>query len=112
MAGRLASREDVIRALVRYADWWQPQTASVYRVVGKATTKGDGIPAGLLETLDERAELCRRMERLSERDRHLLFLWYLKQVPVEDVARTLQLSRRQCFRVRTKALRVLADAGA
>jgi DNA-directed RNA polymerase specialized sigma subunit len=111
VAARIASREDVIRALVRYVDWWQPRSASVYRIGGRRTTKGDGIPAGLLETLDERAELCRRMELLSERDRHLLFLWYVEQAVVEDIARTLRLSRRQCFRVRAKALRVLTDSG-
>ncbi len=51
------------------------------------------------------------MELLSERDRSLLFLWYVKQDAVEDVARTLRISRRQCFRIRTKALRTIVDAG-
>ena len=51
------------------------------------------------------------MELLSERDRSLLFLWYVKQDAVEDVARILRISRRQCFRIRTSALRTVVDAG-
>jgi DNA-directed RNA polymerase specialized sigma subunit len=111
MALLLASRDEVIRALVRYADWWQPRTASVYEIGARRTTRGDGIPAGLLDSLDERTELCRRMELLAERDRSLLFLWYVKQDVVEDVARTLRISRRQCFRIRTKALRTIVESG-
>jgi DNA-directed RNA polymerase specialized sigma subunit len=106
-----ASRDEVIRALLRYTDWWQPRTGSVCEIGARRITRGDGIPTGLLEALDERTELCRRMELLSERDRSLLFLWYLKQDAVEDIARSLRISRRQCFRIRTKALRTIVDAG-
>jgi hypothetical protein len=107
----LSSPADVIRALVTYTDWWQPTTASIYEVgaARRASSGGDGIRPGLLETLDERDELCRRMERLGDRDRHLLFLWYLKQDEVLDIARALKISRRQCFRLRAAAVRVLAD---
>lgn len=111
MATLLASRDEVIRALLRYTDWWQPRTVSVYEIAAGRTTWGDHIPAGFLDALNERTELCRRMELLSERDRSLLFLWYVKQEAVETVARTLRISRRQCFRIRTKALRAIVDAG-
>lgn len=94
-----------------YTDWWQPQTASLYRIGAKPGTKGDGIPVGLLDALDERIELCRRMDLLPERDRYLLFLWYVKQEAADDIARTLRISRRQCFRIRAKALRTIIDAG-
>jgi DNA-directed RNA polymerase specialized sigma subunit len=110
MSAPLASPGDVIRGLVRYTDWWQPATGSVYQVTGKRPAARDGITPGLLETLDERAELCRRMSMLSGRDRQLLFLWYVKQDSVQDIARALQISRRQCFRLRASAIRTLVDA--
>ena len=105
----LETRESVIRALITYTDWWQPATASVFRVARRDGQAGDGIPPGLLDTLDERTELCRRMRPLADRDRELLYLWYLRQLPVDDIAQTLHISRRQCFRRRASAIRCLWD---
>jgi hypothetical protein len=107
--GRFASADEVIRGLVRYTDWWQPTSASIYRISGRRVGSGDGLAPGLLDTLDDRTELCRLMSTLSDRDRHLLFLWYVKQDDVLQIARTLHISRRQCFRVRTNAIRALID---
>lgn len=109
----LDSRYDVIRCLVTYADWWQPSTSSVLKTGAARLDKniGDGLRAGLLETLDERTELCNRVVQLPEADRHLLFLWYVKQLHVDDVAGTLRLSRRQCFRRRTAAIKKIVDLG-
>ena len=109
VSGRFATADEVIRGLVRYVDWWQPSTSSLYRLSGRRVASGDGLSPGLLETLDERTELCRRMASLSDRDRQLLFLWYVKQDDVLQIARTLRLSRRQCFRIRTSAIRALID---
>ena len=41
----LASREDVVRALITYTDWWQPVTASIYEVgaARRSSSDGDGI---------------------------------------------------------------------
>lgn len=111
LPGRLASPDEVIRALVRYTDWWQPATSSVYHISGRRNVSGDGIAPGLLETLDERTELCRRMATLPQRDRSLLFLWYVQQEAALDIARMLRISRRQCFRIRANAIRTLAEAG-
>lgn len=107
------SPAEVIRGLVTYTDWWQPATTSVIQVgaARRSTDLFDGIPSGLLATLDERTELCRRMLNVGDRDRHLLFLWYVKQLPVEDIARTLKISRRQCFRLRAQAIRDIIRLG-
>jgi len=107
----LGSRESVIMALVRYTDWWQPSTTSVMQVPRRGASNGDGIRPGLLETLDLRTELCRRMQLVSDRDRELLYLWYLEQLPVGDIAKALRISRRQCFRRRAAAIRTIVDAG-
>jgi hypothetical protein len=109
----LQSRDEVIRCLVSYSDWWQPSTTSVFAVGAARRSKelSQGFRAGLLETLDERSELCRRMRQMSDRDRFLLYLWYVRQLHVDDVASTIGISRRQCFRRRSAAINRLVDMG-
>lgn len=106
-----ASTNDVIRALLTYTDWWQPATGSIIEVgaARRDSSAGDGIRPGLLETLDGRTELCRRMMLLSDRERHVLFLWYVRQLPAHEIAREVRISRRQCFRIRSKAVQALTD---
>jgi DNA-directed RNA polymerase specialized sigma24 family protein len=111
--GWLSSPLEVVQALLRYTDWWQPFSTSVLQVAAtrRAGFGGDGIRPGLLETLDERTELQRRMQRIGERDRRLLFLWYVKQLDVRDIARALGISRRQCFRIRARAIQSIVECG-
>ena len=97
--------------MITYTDWWQPNTASVYQVGKRGHSFAtDGIRGGLLDTLSERDELCRRMQDVAETSRRLLYLWYLRQLPVTEIARELQISRRQCFRRRAAAIRALVEA--
>lgn len=106
----LTSPQDVVRALLTYVDWWQPFTSSVLQ----ATHRGgehDGIRAGLVEHLEERAELCRRMERLDERERRLLYLWYVKDASPREISRACKVSLRHCHRVRAKAIRTIVELG-
>jgi DNA-directed RNA polymerase specialized sigma24 family protein len=111
LSGSFASTQGVIRALVTYTDWWQPATGSLLQVGGARRDGGygDGLRSGLLDTLDERTELTRRMTRLSERERAVLFLWYVRQLAAFEIGRELGISRRQCFRIRSKAIRSLVD---
>jgi DNA-directed RNA polymerase specialized sigma subunit len=108
---RLDSPQRVIRCLVTYTDWWQPDTSSVLQVAGSRSQNSEGFRQGLIDTLDERSEICRRMEHLRDRDRHLLFLWYVEQRPTEEIARALGISRRQCFRRKSRAIRTLIQLG-
>ena len=112
--GWLLFPNEVIRCLVTYTDWWQPATSSLIQV-GAAARRGnghtDGLQSGLLENLDKRTELCLRMQQISDRDRQILFLWYVEQLPVWDIARAVGISRRQCFRRRAQALRKIAELG-
>ncbi len=109
----LQSAREVIRTLVTYTDWWQPSSTSVLQVgvARRSNDLAEGFRPGLLDTLDERTELSRRMQSVEERDRYLLFLWYVQQLEVADIARRVGLSRRQCFRRRTKTIRSLVDDG-
>jgi DNA-directed RNA polymerase specialized sigma24 family protein len=109
----LESPRQVVWSLLTYTDWWQPATTSVLQV-GAARRKSqfpEGIPAGLLETLDVRAELCRRVSLLEDRDRQVLYLWYVVQLPAEDIAKAVRISRRQCFRRRARAIRKIVEFG-
>jgi DNA-directed RNA polymerase specialized sigma24 family protein len=107
----LATAGDVIRSLVTYTDWWQPSSTSLMQIgaARRSTDVPEGFRAGLLESLPERMELSRRMRRVSDRDRRLLFLWYVQQLEVNDIAKAVGLSRRQCFRRRGQAIRALVD---
>lgn len=108
---RLQTSQHVIRCLVTYTDWWQPDTSSVLQVAGSRSQNSEGFRQGLIDTLDERSEICRRMEYLRDRDRHLLFLWYVEQRATEEIAKRLRISRRQCFRRKARAIRTLVRLG-
>ena len=41
------------------------------------------------------------------RSRRILFLWYVKQLPAQDISKQVGISRRQCFRRRARAIRIL-----
>jgi DNA-directed RNA polymerase specialized sigma subunit len=109
----LSSSQEVIRCLITYSDWWQVSSTSVIQVGNARRSKNlaAGFRQGLIETLDERTELSRRMTLLSDDDRMLLFLWYVKQLPMSDISREIGLSRRQCSRRRSKAIQNIADSG-
>ena len=113
MSGFLASDSDVVRGLLTYTDWWQPTTSSVLQVGAARRSSGqtDGIGIGLLDRLDERAELRRRMQVLDEPDRRLLYLWYVAQLPAARIAQLLGISRRQCFRRRASAIHRIVELG-
>jgi DNA-directed RNA polymerase specialized sigma24 family protein len=113
MSGFLRSPTEVARGLLTYTDWCQPATSSVIQVgaARRRTAQTDGIPPGLLRTLDERTELCRRMRHLRDVDREVLFLWYVRQLAVEEIASELRISRRQCFRRRSTAIRKIVELG-
>jgi hypothetical protein len=110
----LDTHDGVVRALLTYTDWWQPNTSSVMQVGAMRRSGrgfGDGIHPGLISTIDVRSELSRRMNQLDERDRTLLFLWYVRQLAVTDIARSIHTSRRHCFRLRASAIRKIVELG-
>ena len=109
----LDTEQQVVFCLLTYVDWWQPSTSSLLQVpAGRRNRRtSDGLRPGLLETMDVRSELSRRVLMLGDRDRKLLLLWYVEQLAVEDVARALRISRRQCFRRRAHAIRKIVELG-
>ena len=110
---RLDSPDGVIRCLLTYTDWWQPSTGSIIQVAAarRQSEAAQGFRSGLLETMDERSELTRRAQLLGERDRRILVLWYVGQLPAEEIARSVGISRRQCFRLRAAAIQKIVKLG-
>ncbi len=109
----LHSPQQVIRCLITYTDWWQPVTSSVLQIAaaGRKREAPDGLRPGLIEHLDERTELCRRMEHLKERERLLLYLFYVKELEIPKIARQIRTSVRHVFRIRAAAIKKIVDLG-
>lgn len=101
---------DVIRALARFRDCYDPKTASLMLVGSHAQDPhAEPFRAGFIARFDERAELLRRLATLDERARRLLVLWHVEAVPVAHIARRLGISRVHCYRVNRRALDAILD---
>ena len=106
-----ATPEGVAYVLKRYRDVFDPKTSSVIQASQGAFDPSLGpFRNGFIARLDEREELRRRMaERIEDRERRLLFLWYVADLPPAGVARTLGISRMHAYRLRKGALSALCD---
>ena len=84
-----ASPAGVISTLRRYRDVFDLRSASLLPVSRQGFDPSQGpFCAGFISRLEEREELRRRMaDRLAERERRLLFLWYVLAVRPDDIAR-------------------------
>jgi len=108
----LATPKGVASCLIAFADHLQPSTSSVLRFSGVGRRDcGDGLRPQVVDDLDIRSELTRRMSLLDPQDRHVLFLWYVRGLHVDDISKELGLSRRQCFRRRAGSVRALIQLG-
>ena len=97
--------------LRRYREVFDPRTTSLLLVSRQGFDPSQGpFRAGFVSRLDEREELRRRMaDRLAERERKLLFFWYVLELRPAEVARTIRVSRVHCYRLRKDALSALCD---
>jgi DNA-directed RNA polymerase specialized sigma24 family protein len=106
---RFHDRSDIVRALARYGDEAGPRTGSVMFVGGAPPRSREPFHPGVIAGLEERAELARRLRRLGDRDRLLVFLWYVQGWSVPRIAAHLGISRVHCYRVRDRALGAMLD---
>jgi hypothetical protein len=108
----LDSFASVERALARYSDPLQPRSGSVG--VGPATKpSGDRFPfhPALLDGLEERAELRRRMVWLDNEEAVVLVRWYVEGAHPDVIARELGRSVRHVYRHRVTAIECLVSLG-
>jgi len=102
---------DVERALGRYTDPLQPRTGSVTVLSGKRGPSPFPFHPALLDALEERAELRRRLACLPDEDVYVLIRWYMEGANPDDIARGLRRSRRHVYRRRSAAVAGLAALG-
>lgn len=101
---------DIISALKRFRDVYDPRTASFMLAGG-----GGGDPhaepfrKGFIAHFDERAELTRRLRRLDDRARRLILLWHVEGRPVTHIAKLIGVSRVHCYRLSRRALEEMLD---
>jgi DNA-directed RNA polymerase specialized sigma24 family protein len=108
----LDDASQVITALVRYHDVFDPRTTSVLTVSGGTrSVGGEPFRGQLIGGFEQRVELVRRLRRLSHRERALLYLWYVESLPVVKIAKRLGVSRVHCYRLRRRALEAMTLGG-
>jgi hypothetical protein len=107
----LATETEVVRALTRYRDIFDPRSGSVI-VAGRSQgcrSERDPFRGGFIGGIEERGELVRRLSLLDPRSRRVLCLWYIAALPVTHIARRVGLSRMHCYRLRNRALRRMIE---
>jgi DNA-directed RNA polymerase specialized sigma24 family protein len=102
----------VERALTRYTDPLQPRSGSV-SVVPSTKPSGDRFPfhPALLDGLEERTELRRRMAWLGAEEATVLVRWYIEGARPEKIAGDLGRSVRHVYRYRVAGIERLVSLG-
>ena len=99
----------VERALSRYTDGFQPRTGSITALGGggKGAGSSDPFHPSLLEDLEEREELRRRMAWLDREEAVVLFRWYVEGAKPVAIAAGLGRSLRHVYRRRSSGIEAL-----
>lgn len=103
----------VERALRRYTDPLQPRTGSCTAIPRSGGSSGSGAvfhPA-LLDDLEERTELRRRMAWLGREEAVVLFRWYVEGAKPQAIADGLGRSLRHVYRRRIAGIESLLALG-
>jgi DNA-directed RNA polymerase specialized sigma subunit len=101
----------VVKGLKAYRDYYGPKSSSVLIASNKTTdVDADPFRRGFLDSLSERTELLHRISSLGERERAVLMMWYVLDLPVRTICEKLSLSRTHCYRLRDRALFSMLDA--
>jgi DNA-directed RNA polymerase specialized sigma24 family protein len=108
----LASYASVERALTHYTDRLQPRTGSVTSPGGgKGSAGRNPFHPALLERLEERTELRRRIAWLAPEEAVVLLRWYVEGAKPDRIARDLGRSLRYVYRRRAAGLDTLVALG-
>jgi hypothetical protein len=110
-ARSLGSEDAVIRALQHLRDFSDPRTGSILHVASTGERRREAFHPGLVAGLEERAALARALKQIAPRERLLLFMWYVEERPVTEIAAQLGISRVHCYRLRNGALARMTRSG-
>jgi len=102
--------ESIERALRHYADAVQARSTSIM-ACSSSGGGGDRFPfhPSLLDSLDERTELRRRMVWLEPEEREVLVGWYVSGLGPHTVAARMNRSVRHVYRLRRSAIEYLVS---
>lgn len=97
--------DQVVAGLKAFRDHYGPKSSSV----AVASNRGRDIDAdpfrrGFLDSIEARTQMLQRLATLDERERAILMLFYVADLPARDVCDRLRLSRSHAYRLRDKAL--------
>lgn len=107
----LTTTGEVVGALKAFGDFYHPKTNSILIASGSPRDPhGDPFRRGFIDSLEIRTELLRRLATLEERDRNLVMLWYVSEVPVRDLCARMGVSRATLYRLRDRALQQMTEA--
>lgn len=105
------NRSHIVRALGRLEEGQGPNTTSLVAADRlQRDPSADPFYPGFLSGLERREELIRLLRGLDERSQRLLFLWFVGERPVTEIAAALGISRVHCYRLRDKALDQMIEA--
>jgi RNA polymerase sigma factor (sigma-70 family) len=100
----------VVRALKSYREYYHPRSSGIVLVSNRTTdVDADPFRRGFLDSVELRTELLRRLSSLDERERAVLMLWYVMDLPVREICEQLAMSRSACYRLRDRALYGMLD---
>ena len=66
---------------------------------------------GFLSEADKRFELVKRLNKLDDREKTILLLFYAFSMPVDNIAKEVGVSWRHCYRIKKKAIESIIDMG-
>jgi len=102
----LDSYGEVISALKILNDYYQLKSNFIIcPKLRKLNIKGRELFCiGFLDTIDKRKELLRRLNKLEEREKTILLLFYTFGKAMNYIEQEICLSCRHCYRLKNKAI--------
>lgn len=102
--------DEVVAGLKAFRDYYGPKSSSVATTSNRGRDiDADPFRRGFLDSLEARTQMLGKLAALDERERAVLMLWYVMDLPTRDVCDRLQLSRSHAYRIRDKALSQMVD---
>ena len=109
----LDTKEEVINTLKTFTDCYYLKSNSIiYSKYDSLDSKyREPFRKGFLSEADKRFELINRLNKLDNRERTTLLLFYTFSKPVDYIASRLGISLRHFYRIKKKAIEDIINFG-